>query len=68
MKLLPSQTAFITSIKLMVPVQMELIISENLKKYKELKFRDSSSADVTIVAKRLVTAFHNGWTFTNSRV
>lgn len=39
-----------------------------MKEYKVIKYRDESSSDLQIMARRLVVAFHNGWTFTNSRV
>ncbi|CAD8074841.1 unnamed protein product [Paramecium primaurelia] len=67
LSLMQEQIAYVTSIEILVPTSVDLLISEYLKKYKEIKYKDDGPNDVHFLAKRLVFTFHNGWNYTNTR-
>ncbi|KAM3132665.1 hypothetical protein pb186bvf_015210 [Paramecium bursaria] len=61
------ETAFISSIQVQVPLTVESIFEDLLRKYKKAKYGDESQGEIKITSKRLVCAYHNGWNYTNTR-
>lgn len=53
----------------MVPDSLEAEIYKHVQKYRKYKYKtsDEYNTNIQITSKKLVVAYHNGWTFVNSR-
>lgn len=50
-----------------IPTQCESEFKASLKRFRDAKYKDDSDIDVQVAARRVIVAFHNGWSFTNTR-
>ncbi|CAD8158794.1 unnamed protein product [Paramecium octaurelia] len=64
-----SMVVFMSKLQVLIPDTMEADIYRQVQKYRTYKYRtpDDYKGDIQIINKRLIVAFHNGWTFINTR-